>query len=230
MLLKPQDHERIRAAVEAAEAKTSGEICCILARECSEYWEAPLAWAAGVALIGPALAMLLGLRPALTSSLMGGWTAAHAGFIDVAVGQALTTYVVLQAVLFVLVALVVSWPPVRRVMTPGPLKHERVRRRAEEQFLARGMQLTEDRTGVLIFASLAERRVEVIADERIASKVPPEAWHGVSAALIAGMKARDPGAGFAAAIERAGALLSEHAPRGPNDRNELPDTVIELEH
>ena len=230
MLLTPKDHERVRAAVEAAEAKTSGEICCILARECSDYWEAPLAWAAGVALIGPAAAMLLGLRPAMASSLMGGWTAAHAGFIDVAVGQALTAYVVLQTALFVLVALIVSWPPIRRALTPGPLKHERVRRRAEEQFVARGLQLTEGRTGVLIFASLAERRVEVIADQGIASKVAPEAWAGVCAALVDGMKKRDAGAGFAAAIERAGALLAEHAPRAPGDRNELPDTVIELEH
>ncbi len=105
-----------------------------------------------------------------------------------------------------------------------------MRRRAQEQFAARALHLTEGKTGVLIFASLAERRAEVIADEAIVAKVDPAAWSGVLAALVAGMKARDPGAGFASAIARAGDLLAEHAPRGPNDHNELPDTVIELEH
>ena len=71
------------------------------------------------------------------------------------------------------------------------------------QVAARGPPLTAGRTGVLIFASLAEHRAEVIADVAIASKVSPEVWSQVLAALTAGMKARDPGAGFAAAIAKA---------------------------
>ena len=208
MLLKPKDHEKIRLAVEAAEARTSGEIVCVLARECSDYWEVPLAWAGAISETPPA----------------------HASAVDSAIGEALTAYVIVQAALFVAVALLVSIPLVRRMLTPGSLKKERVRRRAQEQFAARALHLTEGKTGVLIFASLAERRAEVIADEAIVAKVDPAAWSGVLAALVAGMKARDPGAGFASAIARAGDLLAVHAPRGPNDRNELPDTVIELEH
>ncbi len=230
MLLKPKDHEKIRAAVEAAEARTSGEIVCVLARECSDYWEVPVGWAAGVSLIAPAVALLLGYRPDFIERLGGGWTAAHASSVDAAIGQALTAYVIVQAALFVAVALFVSIPLVRRLLTPGSLKKERVRRRAQEQFAARALHLTEGKTGVLIFASLAERRAEVIADEAIVAKVDPAAWSGVLAALVAGMRARDPGAGFASAIGKAGDLLAQHAPRGPNDRNELPDTVIELEH
>ena len=230
MLLKPKDHEKIRAAVEAAEARTSGEIVCVLARECSDYWEVPVGWAAGVSLIAPGAALLAGFRPDFIERLGGGWTAAHASSVDSAIGQALMAYVIVQAALFVAVALFVSIPLVRRLLTPGSLKKERVRRRAQEQFAARALHLTEGKTGVLIFASLAERRAEVIADEAIVAKVDPAAWSGVLAALVAGMKARDPGAGFASAIARAGDLLAEHAPRGPNDHNELPDTVIELEH
>jgi putative membrane protein len=36
-----------------------------------------------------------------------------------------------------------------------------------EQFMSHGLHLTRNRTGVLIFAALAEHRVEVIADEGI---------------------------------------------------------------
>ena len=227
-LLKAQDHEKIRAAVEAAEARTSGEIVCVLAQECSDYWEVPLAWAGGVSMLGPAAALLLGFRPDLIDRLGGGWTAAHASSVDAAVSQALIAYVIAQAALFVAVALIASIPPIRRLLTPASLKRERVRRRAQEQFAARAMHLTEGKTGVLIFASLAERRAEVIAEEGISEKVDPAQWSEVLAALVAGMKARDPGSGFAAAIGKAGDLLAKHAPRRPDDRNELPDTVIEL--
>lgn len=229
MLLSEQDHQRIRAAVEAAERRTSGEICCVLARECSDYWEVPLAWAAGAAFIFPAAGLMLGLGSELVGKLGGGWVAAHAAAMDVATGQALTAYATIQALLFVLVALVVSIPGVRRLVTPAPLKHERVRRRAQEQFAARGLHLTKGRTGVLIFASLAERRAEVIADVGIASQTTPETWRAVVDALTAGMKSRDPGEGFAAAIAAAAEVLEQHAPRRHDDRNELPNTVIELD-
>ena len=230
MLLSPSDHERIRAAIDDAEARTSGEICGVLAHECSQYWEVPLTWAAGVALLVPAAALVLGFHPAaLISALAGGWTAAHAAATDAAVIQSLTTYAVLQATLFVLTALVVSLPPVRRALTPRSLKRERVHRLAREQFAARGLHLAGEETGVLIFASMSERMVEVIADPRIVAAAHPEAWSDVVAALTVGMKAGDPGAGFAAAIVKAGAHLAEHFPPRPGDINSLPDTVIELD-
>lgn len=228
MLMNPKDHERVRAAVAAAEAKTSGEICCVLARECSDYWEIPLAWAAAAALIAPGVAVALGVRPDTVQALLGDWSVAHA-VGPAAISSALSLYVMAQAALFLAVGLVVSIPPIRRLLTPSALKREHVRKRAQEQFAARALHLTEGRTGVLIFASLGERRVEVIADEGVSSKIPPEAWAGVAKALTAGMKARDPAAGFAAAIARAGDLLAGPCPRQPGDRNELPDTVIELE-
>ncbi len=168
------------------------------------------------------------MRPDTIQSLLGGWSVEHA-VGPAAISSALGLYVMAQAALFVVVGLIASIPPVRRLLTPAVLKREHVRKRAQEQFAARALHLTKDRTGVLIFAALGERRVEVIADEGISSKVPPEAWAGVAEALTAGMKARDPGGGFAAAIARAGDLLAGPCPRQPDDVNELPDTVIELE-
>ena len=232
MLLKPEDHQRISAAIEAVEARTSGEVVGVVARQSGDYWETPLAWAGGTALIAPAIAIMAGLRPSMLSGLPGmsdAWTVAHVGGADAAVTQALTTFVLVQAALFVLTALIVSIRPLRRLLTPSALKREHVHRRAEEQFVAQGLHQTTHGMGVLIFASLAERRAVVLADKGVAAKVGPEAWTAVVNALVAGMKARDPGAGFAAAIEKAGAILAEHCPRRPGDTNELPDTVIELE-
>jgi putative membrane protein len=42
----PQDAARIGDAIAAAEASTSGEIFCVLARRVSGYHDVSLAWAA----------------------------------------------------------------------------------------------------------------------------------------------------------------------------------------
>lgn len=228
MLLSEQDHERIRQAVDAAEKRTSGEIICVVARECGDYFEVPLAWAIALALIVPIIALLIGLRPDMIQLVTGGWIVANAGGADAAVSRALITYAVLQAVLFIVTAVIVSIPPVRRLVTPRALKREHVHRRALEQFAARAYHLTEGGTGVLIFASLAERQAIVLADEGVASKVGPTEWTKVVAALVAGMKAGDPGSGFAQAIAVAADILAAHCPPLPDNKNQLPDTVIEL--
>ena len=52
-------------------------------------------------------------------------------------------------------------------------------RRAVEQFLVQNLHTTKGRTGVLIYVSFAERYAEVIADDGIYKKVPPETWERV---------------------------------------------------
>jgi len=47
------DQKRIADAIRAAEAKTSGEIVCVLARASSDYATFPIAWAAGLSLAIP---------------------------------------------------------------------------------------------------------------------------------------------------------------------------------
>jgi putative membrane protein len=158
LTMTPEDQARIADAVAAAEKTTAGEIFCVLAPEVSDYRETPLVWAAAAALILPAAALFAGLRPDMLTSLFGGWTVGHAPATDAAILSALSVYIALQAVTFIVAALVVSIPPVRRALTPGALKAARVKRAAMEQFMSHGLHLTRNRTGVLIFAALAEHR------------------------------------------------------------------------
>ncbi|MDB5455985.1 MAG: hypothetical protein JWP92_1570 [Caulobacter sp.] len=224
-----EDHARIAQAIADAERSTAGEIFCVLAPEVCDDRETPLIWAAGAALLAPALALLAGLRPAMLTALFGGWNIGHAAAHDAAIFSALATYVALQAVVFVAVALAVSIPPLRRALTPPGAKAAAVRRAALEQFLAQGLHLTRERTGVLIFAALAERRAEVIADEGVYVLASKRVWGGVVADLVAGLKRGHVADGFVAAIARAGAVLAEHAPPRPGDpRNELPDNLTVL--
>ena len=226
--LSQADQDRIAKAVADAEKTTAGEIYCVLAPEVGDDRTVPLIWAAGAALLLPALALLAGFRPEMLSRLFGGWSIGHAAAQDVAILSALLTYIGLQAAIFAVVAALVSIPAVRRALIPPAVKRARVRQAALDYFLAKDLHLTRQRTGVLIFAALAEHRVEVIADEGVHAAAPATVWDEVVADLVEGLKRGAIADGFVAAIARTGAVLAAHVPPRPGDVNELPDGLTVL--
>ena len=125
-------------------------------------------------------------------------------------------------------ALVLSHPKLRFHVVPRRAKHERAHAEAMRQFFAQGLDKTTQRTGVLIFASTAERYAEIIADAGINEKVTPQVWNEAVAELIAAIKAGRPADGFVAAIERCGGVLAAHFPPGALQRDELPDKLLEI--
>lgn len=228
-MLTADHHRRIAEAVAAAEARTSGEIACILTQEVSAYPETTLAWAAGTALVVPALALWLGLNPATLGLLNGGWTVAHAGGMGAAISAGVLGYVLVQAAIFAGVALLLTLvPALRRALTPPFIKQRRVRRMAMQHFLALGVHLDEDRTGVLIFASLHDRRVEILADKAIHEEVGQAVWNEATRAVVDGMRGGDPGTGFVAAVEICGGALARRYPSLGPRANALPDKLVEL--
>jgi putative membrane protein len=146
----------------------------------------------------------------------------------VAILSALLTYIGLQAAIFAVVAALVWIPAVRHALIPGPVKTARVRQAALDYFLAKDLHSTRHRTGVLIFAALAEHRVEVIADEGIHAVAPKAVWDEVVADMVAGLKSGRIADGFVAAVTRTGAILAAHVPPRADDANELPDGLTVL--
>jgi putative membrane protein len=202
-MISEADNRRIVEAIRAAEAKTSGEIYCVIARACGEHHLVPVAWAALLAFAVP--------WPLIHFTK---WTA---GIIYL-----------LQLAAFIVAAVVLSLPMIRFRIVPRRRLHGRAHVVAMQQFLAQGIHLTEKRTGVLIFASAAERYAEIIADSGINAKVTPDAWAGAVAAMVSAIKAGRPGDGFVAAIELCGAQLARNFPPGELNPNELPDRVVEI--
>lgn len=227
--LSPSDLDAIEAAVRAAEAKTTGEIYCIVTEESAHYTEVVIAWATVVALLGPAVLLLAGVHVTIPD-LFTSWSATDVGAaIETAVRRALEGAIVTQGVLFVITAAIVAIPAVRRLLTPKGLKRMRVQRRAAEQFIAKNLHQTRERTGVMIFVSLGERMAELIADEGIADHVEPHVWDKAMAALTAGLAHGKVEEGFAACIGLCGEVLAEKFPEHPGDNpNELPDAVVVL--
>jgi putative membrane protein len=227
MLINSDDHRRIAQAVSAAEATTRGEIVCVVAEEAAHYAEVPLAWAAAGAILLPIVALAVTAAAGQFDYAFGGWAAAHVAAAHTAVVTALAGYAFVQCLLFVAILVLVSIPTIRRRLTPASLKRAHVRARAMEHFFARGLDKTRERTGVLIFVSLKDRRAEVLADTGINSKVDPSAWNDVISDLMVGVRTGKPGDGFVAAIERCGRHLAQHFPAGPENPNELPDGLID---
>ncbi|MGZ3402333.1 MAG: TPM domain-containing protein [Phenylobacterium sp.] len=227
--LSPSDLTAIEAAVRAAEARTTGEIYCIVTEESAHYTEVVIAWATVVALLGPAVLLLAGVHVTIPD-LFTSWSALDvSAAIETAVRRALEGAIVVQGVLFALTAALVSIPAVRRALTPKGIKRLRVQRRAAEQFLAKNLHATRERTGVLIFVSLGERMAELIADEGIADHVGAHVWDKAMAALTDGLRHGKVEQGFAACIGLCGEVLAEKFPEHPGDNpNELPDAVAVL--
>ena len=218
--LTPADHARVAAAIARAEARTSGEIYCIVSSRAAAYPETLVAVAALAAFTLPVVAIFAGLRP---WALFDAWNDGPPSSLLV-----VETFVALQLVVFAVVALLIRLTRSERWLTPAAIRTRRLHKLATEQFLARGLHDTAERTGVLIFASLPEHHAEVIADAGIYAKVGAEHWADTVAALVAGAKAGDIIGGFEGAIALAGEVLAEHFPPGALNRNEIDDHLIEI--
>jgi len=227
MRLTPEDHQRIACAIARAEATTSGEIFCVLSQRVSTYRDVALAWAAGLALLVPLLAVPM-IDDLLLGAGAGGWQAAHLTAGLRPVGVLLMLHALVQVVVFLAALAVASLPQVRWRLAPAALRRARVRRAAVQQFLAHGLEDTEDRTGVLIFAAMGDHQVEVVADRGIHARVPPEVWANAVDDLVGALRERRPVDGFEAAVARVGAVLAAEFPPRPRNPDELPNRLIEI--
>ena len=227
-MLTAEDRKRIAAAVTAAETKTSGEIFCVMAHEVSRYREIPLAWAAVVALIVPPGLVLAGLHRLALANIFSSWTDEAVRAVENLILRALTTYSLIQAGLFFCVALIVMLPSVRRLVTPRALKRHRVRQVARHHFAASGMRLSHAQPHILIFASMKDRQVELVAHDSIHKAVGDGPWNAAVEAVTEGMKNGKAGDGFVRAIEICGAALAEHFPPSGAPQNVLPNDIFEV--
>lgn len=223
----PQEpHDRVAEAIREAEAHTSGEIFCVLTGEVSRYLDVALAISVTLALLLPLALIPLGFDARWLPGMASSWQAAHLAAMTLSAGQAVLGYVMIQALVLVTSFFLIAFTPMRRWVVPGPIRRERVRQAALMQFLAHGLQQTRARTGVLIFAAATDRRVEIIADEGIHSKVPPEVWGKIAGEMASDMGKSDVTGAFETAIAECGRVLAEHFPPAPNNPNELSDRLV----
>lgn len=222
MLFNDSDRARIARAIADAEATTAGEIVVIVNTRPHRYTATIVSVAVLAAFVLPFGAVLAGWSP---SALFPDWDVLDGAMRE---RRAMEGFAAVQALVFVAALALVTVLRLDRVLTPRPLRRDRVHHAAMIQFRARGLSATQGRTGLLIYVDEPEHVAEVVADEGVFALVGPEDWADTIAALIDGIKAGQAADGMIAAITRAGRVLSRHLPPRAGDVNELPDTLIEL--
>jgi len=102
------------------------------------------------------------------------------------------------------------------------------RERALEVFGLLRVWDTEHNDGVLIYVTLADRDVEIVADRGIHAKVGPDGWEAICRTMEDAFRAGRFTVGALAGIAAVAEHLELHAPRGAGDRNELSDKPVLL--
>ena len=110
----------------------------------------------------------------------------------------------------------------RRLFSTKKYRSKVTRTAAAAMFYEAGIANTNAEMGVLIYLSLLERTLELIADRGVLKKVPAQDWNRELAELHLICHAADPKA-FVAAIRDFGGLLTSHVPATGENPNELPD-------
>jgi putative membrane protein len=127
------------------------------------------------------------------------------------------------AVLFIVGAFISSrsnW--LRRLLTTRKFRSEAVRRGAAAMFYEAGIANTNAELGLLIYLSILERRLEVIADRGVLKGVNALEWNQLVFDLHEAGRKPEPRS-LQDGLERLGCLLAKHLPSTGENPNELPD-------
>jgi putative membrane protein len=203
-LLGEEECRRIIGSIRDVERQTSGELVTVVARASDGYPLFPLLAASCLALLVPAVSWIV--VPDLD----------HLGVYAIQLG------------VFIGATALGMWQPLRMRIVPPAVKRRQAARLAREQFHALGLDQTRGRTGILLFVSVAERYVEILADRGIDEKVPGGTWTQIVADFTRHVREDRIADGFVVALTACGTPLISHFPRAAGDQNELPDVLIEL--
>jgi putative membrane protein len=201
--LSEDDRRVVRDAIAAAEQRTVGQIVPVVVERSDAHPSAQ--WVAAL------LALLLG------SALLEGRLPWGDPVRLLACQIALGALGFLGAILL---------PDLKRRFIRESRATEVAEEQAQQEFFGLGVHHTEHATGILIFVSLFERRVVVLADRGIAAKVEPDHWGEVDAAILRGVARGSLRDGLTEGIRLCGDVLAREFPHVAGTRNEIPDRLI----
>ena len=183
------ERDRIDAAIKRAEQRTSADFALMVVPASDRYSLFPPLWAAIIALSMTGIVALL--RPGY--SMMFGF------FINGA--------------LFIALALLLDWMPIRMLIVPTAAKRRHARELAHREFAVRIVAPGTHRNGVMFFASLGERYVEILADRDIHARAGGQAWDKAVADFVSAARENRLADGLVAAVEAIATVLETHYPR-----------------
>ncbi len=190
--------DKLRSAVETVESSSSVEMVVVVKKRSAGYYQVPM----GAAMISLMLSFLyFMLAPTLFGDLF------------IATGMAVTAIIAYG--LF-------STGSLQRLVLSSKILQTAVELKARAIFQKVGIHHTKDETGILIYASIMEKRVMVVADRGVESVLPAELKlleNELTTAMVSGPDQ------FVAKITESSRLFGKHLPIQADDINELPDYI-----
>jgi len=181
-----EEHERIDAAIAEIERATAADLCVVVTRASDRYSLYPVAWAAiGAILLGGIVTLV---RPEIASRAL----------------------ILIQLSTLIVLTLLFEWLPLRLAIVPERVKHAHARQLAHREFNA--LAGAEQQHRILLFVSLGERYVEIVADHETQALAPPGAWNKIVDEFLATVKDGRVADGVLAAVAACGEILKTHHP------------------
>ena len=87
------------------------------------------------------------------------------------------------------------------------------------------MHRTAQRSGVLIYLAVEDRKLAIVGDEGIHARVGDQYWNGVRDRMVERLRAGALRAALVGAVAEVGEALARFFPRGRDDVDELSDDV-----
>ncbi len=193
---------RTTETVQAIELRTSAEVVVTVRHRADAHRRAiVLAGAASGALVLAVTLLIPTVYPAVFMPL------------DAALGFALGA--------------LLAWrlPLLRRLFVPRPARRSATSAAARAAFAELGIEKTSGRTGLLVYAALFERDVELVPDVGLEGEALAAGLEAVRARLAEAVARRDLEA-FLEALGSLAPLLESTHPRSEDDVNELCDAPV----
>ena len=182
------ERERIDAAMKTAGDRTSADFALIIVPLSDRYALYPPLWAAIIALSVTGIVALL--RP----------------------GYSIQTGFIINGALFIALALMLDWMPLRMRLVPAEVKRTHARALAHREFAVRIVAPGTRRSGVMFFVSIGERYAEILADRDTHALAADGAWNKIVDRFLDAVKAGRLAEGIIEAVEACGTILEEHHP------------------
>ena len=184
----PEEHQRIDAALAAIKRDTSADLNVVVTPVSDRYPLYPITWASiGAITLGTLMSLF---RPETASR----------------------TVIEIQLSFLVVMTLLLDWLPIRLSIVPKRVKHSHAWQLAHREFNAHVLANPNQPHRILLFVSLGERYVEIIADHETHALAPDGTWNKIVDEFLTTVKAGHVADGVLAAIAACGAILKTHHP------------------
>lgn len=196
---------KIKETIDQIESKSEAEVAVVVADSCDRYKYSIFLYALLSVLIVPFLIKLFGIS----------------------LDQIQLFSLMIATFLFVTVSL--EYSEFKYKIIPKKVKVDRCESVAFKQFEKLGINKTANHKALLIFVSLKERYIRIIADKNINDKASQDFWSEIVLDFSKLTKEQDISSALLSTVKKCGDFLEKNFPRSSKVKdNELSNEVLEI--